>query len=313
MIKSMAYPDLADGLPSPGYAEISNPAHNPPVAAPTYESPPQGVKSQPAILRGRSSFQMTPVRSSLECTPGNSPVLDPAKQAELDAKIAAELARFENKCREITDIISAADRKVAIDKEKIGHASRMSKIRQKYGIQIRKSKLRPANFVRIQGDAPILAPMSSTAAFRTPPAKVTSIDTPDPKRRKLEDSSSCEQNPNFQKRLDPYGVPGGLQRRMSAQSLKVLKPNQGTPAEFQTTLFPKQQRLVSDIPHITRTSTETASLSASQAAQLAVQHTSSWNAMKFLGVMLNNEQSRCLRQSIGDSSGNSSLNTTNKY
>jgi hypothetical protein len=186
-----------------------------------------------------SSLNSTPIGSSpgTDNSPGSGPVLDAATQAELSAKLAAEVARFEQKCREIPDTLSAADRQEALDKEKRGHATRKSQIRKKYGIQIRTSKLQPANFVRIpgQGDAPILAPISRIAAFRAPAASMTpmyAISTPssveqgrqrpimvdpDPKRRKLENISPTEQNSSTQGRADPYGVPDGLQRRMSAQ------------------------------------------------------------------------------------------------
>jgi hypothetical protein len=224
------------------------PAHTPP------SWPPQRIESQsqPANpnypdLRASigSSFQATPVRSSpgSERTPGDSPVLDAATQAELNAKIAAEVARFEKKCREIPHTLSAADREEALNKEKRGHATRKSQIRKKYGIQIRTSKLQLANFVRVpgQGDAPILAPISRIAAFRAPAANMAPtyaistpssieqgrqrpiMENPDAKRRKLETSPPLQQDSNLQNRSDPYGVPGGLQRRMSVQSPEVLE------------------------------------------------------------------------------------------
>jgi hypothetical protein len=296
MIKPMPSPHLVDGLPSPGYAVRPNSAHASPVASPPYQQAPYHTpystshdiprpthnpaahtppswpsqrvesQSQPAIpnypdLRASigSSFQTPPTGSSpgSERTPSDSPVLDSATQAELNAKIAAEVARFEKKCREIPDTLSAADREEALNKEKRGHATRKSQIRKKYGIQIRTSKLQPANFVRIpsQGDAPILAPISRIAAFRAPSTNMTPtyaistpssieqgrqrpiMENPDPKRRKLEESPSFQQETNLQSRPDPYGVPGGLQRRMSAQSSPevlevdgISKPDQPTPA-----------------------------------------------------------------------------------
>jgi hypothetical protein len=241
----------------------------PPNTSPPWPSHRIESQSQPAVpnypnLRASigSSFQTTPIRSSpgSERTLGDSPVLDAATQAELNAKIAAEIARFEKKCREIPDTLSAADREEALNKEKRGHATRKSQIRKKYGIQIRTSKLQPANFVRIpgQGDAPILAPISRIAAFRAPAANTTPtyaistpssveqgrqrpiMENPDPKRRKLEDSPLLQQDSNLQNRSDPYGVPGGLQRRQSAQSPEVLEvdelkaPDQPLPASPQT-------------------------------------------------------------------------------
>jgi hypothetical protein len=280
----MPSPHLADGLPSPGFASRSNPAHAPPVAGLSYQQvpyngpvqynaahdaprpaqspsantppswPPQRSESQSQTaipnypdLRASvgSSYQTTPVRSSpgSERTPGDSPVLDAATQAELNVKIAAEVARFEKKCREIPDTLSAADREEALNKEKRGHATRKSQIRKKYGIQIRTSKLQPANFVRIpgQGDAPILAPISRIAAFRAPPANMTPtyaistpssveqgrqrpiMENPDPKRRKLENSPPLEQDSNLQNRSEPDGVSGEMQRRPSAQSPEILE------------------------------------------------------------------------------------------
>ena len=229
-----------------------NPSANTPPSWPSQRTESQ---SQPAIpnypdLRANigSSFQTTPLRSSpgSERTPGDSPVLDAATQVELNAKIAAEVARFEKKCREIPDTLSAAEREEALNKEKRGHATRKSQIRKKYGIQIRTSKLQPANFVRIpgQGDTPILAPISRIAAFRSPAANMTPtyaistpssieqgrqrpiMENPDSKRRKLENSPSLQQDSNLQNRSDPSGVPSGSQRRMSAQSPEVLQVNQ---------------------------------------------------------------------------------------
>ncbi len=307
MIKPMPSPHLADKPPSPSYAGRPKPTYTPPMARPTYQQAPyhgpyntphdisisthnlaahtppswpsQSVEtqSQPAVsnypdLRPSIglSFQTTPIRSSpsLERTTGDSPLLDPATQAELNAKIAAEVARFEKKCREIPDTLSAADREEALNKEKRGHATRKSQIRKKYGIQIRTSKLQPANFVRIpgQGDSPILAPISRIAAFQAPSANITPtyaistpssieqgrqrpvMENPDPKRRKLEDSPSFQQDPKLQNSPDPHGVPGGLQRRMSTQSPEVLevdelkKPAQPTSPEQQTatTKVPKK-------------------------------------------------------------------------
>lgn len=298
----MPSPNFADGLPSPGFAAMPTSSHARPLAASPYQQVPYNgpvqynatheiarstltasantPQSQPAIpnypdLRASigSSFQTTPVRSSpgSERTPGDSPVLDVATQAELNAKIAAEVARFEKKCREIPDTLSAADREEALNKEKRGHATRKSQIRKKYGIQIRTSKLQPANFVRIpgQGDAPILAPISRIAAFSAPATNMTPtyaistpssieqgrqrplMENPDPKRRKLENSPPFQQDSNLQNRSDPYGVPGGLQRRMSAQSPEVLevhevsKPDQPSPptepqAQTNTTKPPKK-------------------------------------------------------------------------
>lgn len=291
----MPSPHLVDGLPSPGYAGRPNPAHAPPVTGPPYQPgpyhtpynapnnvpranhnppahtipswPPQRVEvqSQPTMhnhpdLRTSigSSFQTTPLRSSpsSERTPSNSPVLDPATQSELNAKIAAEVARFEKKCREVPDTLSAADREEVLNKEKRGHATRKSQIRKKYGIQIRTSKLQPANFIRIpgQGDAPLLAPISRIGAFRAPPAAMTStyaistpssieqgrqrptMENPDAKRRKLEESPSFRQEPILHNRPELHGVSGGVQRRMSTQSSpevlevdKVNNSNQPTP------------------------------------------------------------------------------------
>lgn len=186
-----------------------------------------------------SSAQKTPMGSSpaTDQLPGEGPVLDAATQAELNAKLNAEIARFEQKCREIPDTLSAAERQEALDKEKRGHATRKSQIRKKYGIQIRTSKLQPANFVRVpgQGDAPILAPISRIASFKAPAANITTkyaistpasveqvrqrpiMENPDAKRRRLENTPPSEQNASSQARTDPYGVPGGLQRRISAQ------------------------------------------------------------------------------------------------
>jgi len=76
------------------------------------------------------------------------------------------------------------------------------------------------------------------------------MENPDPKRRKLEESPSFQQETNLQSRPDPYGVPGGLQRRMSAQSSpevlevdEISKPDQSTPAsepQTGTTKVPKK-------------------------------------------------------------------------
>jgi len=282
VIKPMPSPQLADGLPSPGYAGKPNSAQAPPVTGPQYQQAPYHtpysaphdvpritqnslahtllswlpqraeLQPQPPVpnypdLRASngSSFQTTPVRSSLssEQKPGVTPVLDPATENEMNEKIAAEVARFEKKCREIPDTLSAVDREEALNKEKRGHATRKSQIRKKYGIQIRTSKLQPANFVRIpgQGDAPVLAPISRIAAFRAPtyaistPSSIEQVrqrpimENPDPKRRKLEESPPVQQEPNSPSHPDPSSGPGELQHRMSTQSspevLEVDNPN----------------------------------------------------------------------------------------
>jgi hypothetical protein len=75
------------------------------------------------------------------------------------------------------------------------------------------------------------------------------MENPDPKRRKLEDSPSLQQNQDLQNRSDPYGVPGRLQRRQSVQSPEVLEvgelstSDQPSPASPQISTIKPQKKV----------------------------------------------------------------------
>lgn len=219
--------------------------HSPQQTASTPFRPPPGAEHHGYVRQNYADFY-SPARSSArspsaktspmpEQSPGDIQMLDAATQAELNAKIAAEVKRFEEKCREIPDTLTAAEREEEINKQKRGHATRKSQIRKKYGIQVRSSKNRAANFVRVSGteESPHLEPIARIGAFRAPPAAVSSfsVTTPkiyeqglprptieghDAKRRRVESAS-----PGPLSRPDPYGVPGGLQRRVTASEERI--------------------------------------------------------------------------------------------
>jgi hypothetical protein len=111
------------------------------------KQPPHSIKPNLNYLDFRTSINSTFHTPLVGSSPGSEQtlsdnlILDPATQAELNAKIAAEVKRFEKKCREIPDTISVADQEEALNKEKRGYATRKSQIRKKYSIQIRTSKL----------------------------------------------------------------------------------------------------------------------------------------------------------------------------
>ena len=151
----------------------------------------------------------------------------------MKTKLEAEVKRFEDKCREIPDTLTASEREEEINKQKRGHATRKSQIRKKYGIQVRSSKNRAANFVRVSGqeDAPHLEPIARIGAFRAPSAGTTTFsvttpkiyaqgrarsfeERPDLKRRRLE-SSSPDGGPHPLNWSDAHGVPDGPQRRLT--------------------------------------------------------------------------------------------------
>jgi hypothetical protein len=218
-----------NGYPPPGI--VSNPPSTP--YGSTQQSVPHSAPRYPDFRPSVSSPAVTPPAIS-------TPNLDETKLAEMNELIAAEVARFEKKCRDIPDTLTAAEREDEIDKQKRGHATRKSQIRKKYGIQIRTSKYHQANFARDSGsDSPAgIRPIATKVldAFRAPhatkePKFIAStwstveqgragdvLADSDPKRRRLEKSSTSFTPSN---RADPYGVPGGFHRRMST----TLLPN----------------------------------------------------------------------------------------
>ena len=217
---------------------------------------PRISPNYPEFRNSNGPSSQTPARpSSAPAQPtADTPLLDAAAKADLERRLAAEVARFEQKCREIPDTLTAAEREEEINKQKRGHATRKSQIRKKFGIQVRTSKLRPANFARIPGGdtSPRLEPISRIHAFRAPPPAMTPtfalhtptpvdptphergrlappLQGPDAKRRRLSDGSEDPflrpASSDSQRRTDSYGVLGGLQRRASLPGDETIKPS----------------------------------------------------------------------------------------
>lgn len=97
-------------------------------------------------------------------SPLSGPQLAPEKVQEMNRKLTKEMERFERVMKEIPENLTAVDRDEEIQKIKRGHATRKSMIRKAYGIQVRKSKLRPANAVTTpQGELDMSAISSRSA------------------------------------------------------------------------------------------------------------------------------------------------------
>jgi len=113
--------------------------------------------------------------------------LTPEQLAEMNRELAKEEERFDAQIRALPENLSAAERDVEFRRLKAGSSTRKSIVRRKYGVQVRRSKVAPANSVRTPGGgidivmrdsaAPPttsgFAPINRIAAFRAVPGKAS--------------------------------------------------------------------------------------------------------------------------------------------
>jgi hypothetical protein len=157
--------------PYPNFSAGVAPAAKNPVIAPT----------QPPILSTPMGSQETPIRM---------PNLDPARLAEMNARLANEEIRFKAALERIPENLSAFEREEEINKQKAGHATRKSVIRRDYGVQLRKRKNRSSSSTSSPGSAASsynhtpqaassssFAPINRISSFRAPPSTMMSVMT----------------------------------------------------------------------------------------------------------------------------------------
>lgn len=118
------------------------------------------------------------------------PNLDPARLAEMNARLANEELRFKAALDRIPDSLTGFERDEEVNKQKAGHATRKSVIRRDYGVQLRKRKNRSSTAPSTHGSAASayngsaqdgspssFAPVNRVTSFRGPPSNMMSVMT----------------------------------------------------------------------------------------------------------------------------------------